>query len=120
MIYAEVDKNGKVLRTQTFQSHPGLPWVPYQEVQHNPSLEELKELRSIRVSGIIVEVSGKLFDGDEDSQNRMNRAITALTVAKVPSTMWKLADNTWASVTLEELATALLLSGLKQTELWSL
>lgn len=78
-----------------------------------------KEKRSIEVDNIVVEVDGMSFDGDEVSQNRMARAITALSVAEQPSTTWKLSNNELATVTKEQLAQALALAGQAQTDIWS-
>ena len=62
--------------------------------------------------------SGKTFDGDETSQTRMGRAVVALQAAGQAETLWVLADNTPATVTLDELAEALALAGAEQTRLW--
>ena len=62
--------------------------------------------------------SGKAFDGDETSQTRMARAVVALQAAGQAETLWVLADNTSAKVTLAELAEALALAGAEQTRLW--
>ena len=62
-----------------------------------------------------------IFDGDEISQNRIARTITAATAAGYgpeDTTTWVLHDNTVATVTIKQLSQALLASGLKQTELW--
>lgn len=81
--------------------------------------EELKHERAERVAAIKVTTSnGNQFDGDETSQDRMTRAITALTAAGQQTTTWILADNTPAVVSLAELQEALVLAGQAQTELW--
>lgn len=80
---------------------------------------KLKEKRSLEVDNIVVEVDGMSFDGDEVSQNRMARAITALSVAEQPSTTWKLSNNELATVTKEQLAQALALAGQAQTDIWA-
>jgi hypothetical protein len=68
------------------------------------------------VDAIVVEVDGKLFDGDEKSQDRMTRAISVLKEGE--STLWVLADNQPTMVTKDELIEALRLAGAKQTEVW--
>lgn len=120
MIYAEYNGSGKLLRTQIFTNDPGHPWKVYAPLEIELTPEEKKEVRAEKVNSIVVEVAGKLFDGDEDAQNRINRAITALTVAGVLSTPWKLADNSWTEVTVEQLAEVLVKAGMEQTRLWSL
>jgi hypothetical protein len=75
-----------------------------------------KEDRTEAVERIIVEVEGMMFDGDEESQSRMSRAIVSLNPGEV--TLWKLADNTAANVTREQLQAALRAAGAAQTALW--
>ena len=62
--------------------------------------------------------SGKVFDGDEKSQDRMVRAINIAEIAGKDKTLWKLADNTTVTVTLYELKEALVLAGEKMGEIW--
>lgn len=77
--------------------------------------------RTVLVARIKVTAStGKEFDGDETSQNRMNRAITVLRETGRPSAPWTLADNTQADVTLAEFIEALALAGAAQSDLWVL
>lgn len=63
------------------------------------------------------------FDGDESSQTRMGRTISAAVALGVDLTKekrtWVLADNTIAEVTVSQLAEALRLAGDAQTELWT-
>ena len=66
----------------------------------------------------VTTASGKTFDGDETSQTRMARAVIAMQAAGQSETVWVLADNTPATVTLAELAEALALAGTEQTRLW--
>lgn len=75
--------------------------------------------RTLLVSRIKVTTStGKVFDGDETSQNRMTRAITVLRETELPSTLWTLTDNTQADVTLAEFIEALALASAAQSALW--
>lgn len=84
-----------------------------------PSKEDLKLQRELAVGAIKVTVSsGKEFDGNEDAQGRMARAIIGLQAAGVGSIRWVLADNTATDVTLAELTEALVLSGQEQSRLW--
>lgn len=78
-----------------------------------------KEQRIIDVSNIIVATStGKVFDGDEASQDRMVRAINIATITGATATKWKMADNSIVEVTLDELKEALALSGLEMSKIW--
>lgn len=81
--------------------------------------QQAKAAREQAVARIKVTTSnGKTFDGDEVSQTRMARAVVALQAAGQSETVWVLADNTPATVTLAELAEALALAGAEQTQLW--
>ena len=80
--------------------------------------DKFKVDRADKVKAIKVTVGTKEFDGDEDSQTRMARAIITLERSSVESTMWRLADNTVADVTIDELSQALLLAGQAQTDVW--
>ena len=62
--------------------------------------------------------TGKVFDGDEKSQDRMVRAIQIASITGQTTTNWKLADNSIVMVTLEELKEALTLAGQEMSELW--
>ena len=53
--------------------------------------------------------AGKVFDGNEDAQNRMSRAVNAMEDAD--TLPWVLADNTIAQVSRAELREALKLAG---------
>lgn len=63
--------------------------------------------------------SGRVFDGDEASQGRMARAILGLQgQAEGTTVQWVLHDNTVVAIGTDELQEALMLAGLRQTELW--
>lgn len=103
------------------------------------ALNQAKADRTEAVSKITVEVDGMVFDGDEEAQQRMSRAVvTARSQADILNanreleetnqppvdylsltTIWVLADNTIATVTIEQLAKAAYLAGQAQTELWT-
>lgn len=70
------------------------------------------------VAAIKVTVSGKVFDGDEVAQGRMARAVAAAESAAISTYQWKLADNSVAAVSLDELKQALALAFQAQSELW--
>lgn len=79
-----------------------------------------KDIRDNGVSNITVTTStGKTFDGDETSQNRICRVITVMTAKSIPTAKWKLHDSDVATdVTKDEFVEALYLAGTKQTQLW--
>lgn len=77
-----------------------------------------KKLRDAAVAAIKVTVSGKVFDGDEVAQGRMARAVAAAESSAISTYQWKLADNSVAAVSLDELKQALELAFQAQSELW--
>lgn len=97
---------------------------PTQEELAEQALAQAKQERAEEVSKITVEVDGLIFDGDEDSQTRMARTITASQALGLPedSTIsWAMADtnaNKVEQVTIAQLSKALYLAGCKQSELW--
>jgi pentose-5-phosphate-3-epimerase len=80
--------------------------------------DEKKVERQAQVDRLTVTVDGMVFDGDEESQNRMVRAIAALTFASKESTTWVLNNNTAVEVTLDQLSRALVEAGKAQTAVW--
>lgn len=79
--------------------------------------EAFKAARAAAVKAIAVTTeAGNTFDGDEESQGRMARAILALPVDGTVT--WVLADNTTIQATAAELTEALALAGAEQARLW--
>ena len=78
--------------------------------------------KSIKVEAIlglvVTTTSGKIFDGDEKSQDRMARAINIATITGLTETQWKLANNEIVMVTLDELKEALALAGQEMSRIW--
>ncbi|BBB29384.1 DUF4376 domain-containing protein [Neptunomonas japonica] len=76
-----------------------------------------KAHRDSEVSKILVTTStGKVFDGDEKSQDRMARVVAVGEAGM--TTQWKMADNSTQTATWEEIKEALLLAGQAQTNVW--
>lgn len=82
-------------------------------------LAKAKAERQAAVEAITVTTaSGKTFDGDEESQGRMSRAINAL--EPLETTLWVLAAGIVdLAVSREELREALRLAGAAQTAVWA-
>lgn len=116
--------------------HPSLVWVPCGDVAEGDlydgtnftkpvlspeqRLATAKAQRRIAVEAIkVTTASGKEFDGDENSQTRMARAILALQATGAPSVKWVLANNVPTMVTAAELVEALALAGAAQAAVWS-
>ena len=89
------------------------------EEQEAQNLAIAKRERAAKVAAITVEVDGMVFDGDEQAQSRMARAITAAETAGLESTVWVLADNTVATVTKVQLQQALAKAMIAMSELWT-
>lgn len=87
-----------------------------EEEKATHELEQAKSDRAEAVSKITVEVDGMIFDGDEESQQRVARSIIALENGETMP--WVLYDNTIAEVNKEQLKRVLRLAGQKQSELW--
>lgn len=128
MIIEIYDKNGEYVKSVIGDEAGCLVNVAedetYREVEelrshslHNESAY-LKSLKLQRVNEIKVTVNDKVFDGNEISQERIARTITMANIMGLTQTDWKLADNTIATVTLEELKQALTLSVLAMNEIW--
>jgi len=83
-----------------------------------PTREELKAKRQEIVDAITVEVNGKVFDGDEISQERMARALKVADITGQTSCTWVLHDNSAVDVTKDELAQALALALQAQSAVW--
>lgn len=74
--------------------------------------------RQGRVDAITVIVDEMEFNGDETSQNRMARAVTAADQL-TDTTPWTLHDNSVATVTIRQLKAACRLAGEAQTAIWN-
>ena len=112
-----VDGNADYQQYLAWLADGGIP-----EPTDGPSVEQIyqewKAERQQMVDAITVEVDGFIFDGDEVSQNRIARAV-AVADLMTETTEWTLADNTVATVTIQQLKTACRLAGEAQTRLWN-
>lgn len=93
---------------------------PEPEPTPEEALAQAKALRAAAVAGIVVEVDGLPFNGDEDAQRRMNNALTVGDLSGQSSTPWVLADNSVREVSRAQLEKALVLSVQRMSELWML
>lgn len=76
-----------------------------------------KENRHVLVDSIEVEYNGILYQGDEESQNRMSRAINGLP-DDMTTISWKASDNSSQELTRVDLKEILFLAGQEQTRIW--
>jgi len=83
-------------------------------IQRLEKISKINNVANIKVTTS----SGNVFDGDERSQDRLARAINVAQITGLTETEWKLADNTTATVTLDELKEALALAGLEMSRIW--
>jgi len=79
-----------------------------------------KQERAEAVKNIkVTTTAGNTFDGDEESQTRMARAVVALdAVGPEAAVTWVLADNSVIQASAAELREALALAGAEQARLW--
>ena len=77
-----------------------------EQAQQVAKQEKIEALASIKVTT----TSGNTFDGRDIDQQRMVSAILSSSVINITETQWKLADNTIATISLDELKEALALS----------
>lgn len=76
-----------------------------------------KAARYEKISAITVTMAnGRVFDGDEKSQDRMARALAAMD--EFDTLPWVLHDNTVAVVSRRELRDALRLAGVEMASIW--
>ena len=97
------------------------PYLVYErkpDEEINRSLLQWKKARRAEAVAVIVVTTqaGHTFDGNEDAQNRMARAITGM--EDTDEILWVLADNTPVMVGKAELKEALRLAGQAQTAVW--
>ena len=78
-----------------------------------------KEERAQKVASIVVEVDGMVFDGNENAQQRMARAI-AMADSLDETVEWVLHDDSVVTVTIGQLKRACKAANKKQAELWIL
>ena len=72
---------------------------------------EAKQAKESALNSIkVTTLSGKVFDGRDKDQVRMIAALQASAITGITETPWKLADNTVAMVSLDELKEALAMS----------
>lgn len=80
-------------------------------------MAKAKSVRTQEVNEILVTTTaGNEFDGHEDAQSRMAKAIVAMD--DTDKTLWVLANNSIVEVTKAELREALRLAGVAQTLIW--
>lgn len=76
-----------------------------------------KQQRQNELDNATVEVDGMAFDADEVSQQRFMFALQVAAETGQTSTQWKLADNTWAEVTVTQMKAVLVAAGAKLAEI---
>ena len=83
-------------------------------------LSKAKAERQALVDSIVVTTqSGKTFDGNEISQDRMNKAISVAAITGLTACAWVLADNVPTVVTVDELKEALALAFQAMGAVWA-
>ncbi|URQ87737.1 hypothetical protein J8Z28_07810 [Pseudoalteromonas sp. SCSIO 43088] len=112
--------------TTSYMSELGLSEEAQESIRTMKEYEQNKETvervlfkhqRQKQLDNLTVEVDGMVFDGDEASQGRMNRA--SFSMQEGETIGWVLANNEEVMVTKEQLAKALRLAGARQAEFWA-
>jgi len=114
----DVEEYGRVLYQQLVDGEHGTisPYAPTPAQAR--AVHDLN--RDVQVAAIqVTTLAGHTFDGNEDSQNRLARAIVVLR-GKPPGTTikWVLANNTIVNVGVAELVEALTAAFAAQTAIW--
>lgn len=122
LLIGNIDGKEYIRKTDgTFE--PYVPPEPTAEEQAAIALEQAKSQRTNAVSQITVEVDGMVFEGDETSQTRMGRVVSAAVAEGADldseTCSWVLADDTVATVTIRQLARALKQASSAQSALWT-
>jgi hypothetical protein len=87
--------------------------IPYTVETYN------KLARANEVNNIIVTISKGNFNGDEDSQNRLSRALNMFLInPEITEIPWKSADNIFISLTKSDIEQILVLAGSEQIKIW--
>ena len=68
--------------------------------------QEAKAEIELQLANLTVEVNGNVFDADKEARQNMADAILASSTLGATETVWRLADNTEQTVTLDELKQA--------------
>lgn len=103
-INANCYENGKFI-VKDFRTDEEIELAEIEKIK-----SELKSAKKTALDNIVVEVDGKLFDGNESARLNIISAIQSSELFGLTENVWKLADNTSAVVTLDEIKTALALS----------
>jgi hypothetical protein len=120
---ARIDPDGISRLSCSVENPDYLAWlaagnepIPYAPTQEG-LLAQAKALRTAEVAAIIITTaSGKTFDGDERSQDRMGTTLAAMDADDVA--VWVLSDNTVAQVSRDELREALRLARTEMAAIW--
>ena len=112
--HLERDENGRLFEYYNNDGTPNL--TKAQELLDIETYNQWKQDRTEAVSNIVVDVDGVRFDGDEDSQARMSRAIQVLIGDE--TIQWITADNNVVTTNQTVLGVALKLAGIEQARIW--
>lgn len=108
-----IQKDWKLMTAEEIELHVNPPKTQVQLV------DEWKSNRQSLVDAIEVTYDGVVYQGDELSQTRISRAITALPDDEV-TVPWVAKDNAEHQLTRVELKGLLFQAGLAQSNVWSL
>ncbi len=82
-------------------------WTEDETLKEVFEAQQRKAVMQQQLDELTVEVDDMVFDANEKSITRMTAAIQSAEVLSKTEAEWKLADNSWQTVTLAQLKTAL-------------
>jgi len=93
-------------------------WVEVPEEMNKSKAMRTQEVEKIIIEIIRDDLSILLFNGDEQSQERMHRSYTVMKDMNLATVPWRMEDGKTFEVTSGELLEALYKSGMEQSALW--
>lgn len=92
-------------------------WVEDVNLKKQYEYNQWKAERQSKVDNIEVELNGVVYQGDETSQTRVARAVSAM--EDIDTVMWVAKDNSVNELSKEDLKYILREAGIKQTLIWN-
>ena len=115
----DAEDNGHYHMVQAWIEEGNTPEPQYtQEELNTIAGSEAKQTKLKALSKITVTTSnGNTFDGDHIARGDMNSVLASSSTLEILEIEWKMADNTWVTVGLDEIREALALSILSKGDI---
>lgn len=108
----EIPKDDSFYRYEECNEKPTIDTSLANYMPKESYLEKKEKLNNIKVT---LAKNGLVFQGNEEAQNRLANKIVVMNTLKQKVTKWKMYDNQWRDVSLQDLVEALSLAA-EQTE----